>query len=713
MAGEDKEILIKIKVDNEQAQKRIDEQTQSIIDLKKANELLKKANKETKDGEKLTADQRRRNTEAIARNNLKIQQATAIRKKAINSQKAEAGSLTNLRNTLATLTAARNKNLVVGSKAFNKANTEINQLTGTIKKAEQGGDDFRRSVGKYPQALGAAASSMGAFNLTLLASPIGLVTAALAGLVAVGRQAFNFFKAYEVVMSKVKAVTQSTNEEFQKLRDSTIEYGESTKFTATEVGQLQLELAKLGKTTEEIVEMTGAILNLAVATDSELGDTAKIVAKTLNQFDLSAEDTTRVTDVMAQSFVSSALDINKFEEAMKKAGPIARVAGKSFEETTAIVAALTDAGVDASTIGTSLRDVFSDLAKSGDTWDGALDKIKNSTNRLGTANKIFGKTSLTVTTLLSENIDKVDDLTESLNNSEGAAQRMADIVGNNLQGDLDRLSSSWEGLIARGSALNTSFRVIVTTITFVIDAIKQLGADTLLLFSPTGIVHVAIKKFGGEIQIFFNDIIIESFKVLQKSAGLLGVELDAVNETINNREKENAVIRAKIAEEEAEQGETAFQRYKKNLTAIFNEEEDAQTNAKLKGKNERNKITTIETEDDTEKIRKATEKRLAFQKEKTFELELFRKERDAEEELDTVAKFEKLKEAERFKRDFLLENTKLIETEREIIIEESAQREIELEAEKNAELKKQDDKLTKDKEKNLARQDKEKQQKEI
>ena len=146
---------------------------------------------------------------------------------------------------------------------------------------------------------------------------------------------------------------------------------------------------------------------------------------------------------------------------------------------------------------------------------------------------------------------------------------MAEIVSNNLQGDLDRLSSSWEGLIARGSFLNTTFRVITTTITFVIDAVKQLGTDTLLLFSPGGIVAVAIKRFGGEIQIFFNEIIIDSLKVLQKAAGKLGLSIEHVNNAITSAQKSNSLIRSKITEEELKQGETAFSEIPKSLYRIY------------------------------------------------------------------------------------------------------------------------------------------------
>ena len=424
-----------------------------------------------------------------------------------------------------------------------------------------------------------------------------------------------------------------------------------------------------------------------------------MVAKTLNQFGLEASESTRVADVMAKSFVSSALDIEVFAEGMKNAGVASKAVGVDIEQTTAILSVLANNGIDASTAGTQLKNVFIELSDQGLTWEEAMTKINKSQNKLQTANDLFGKRAAIVSTVIAENGDIIDELSKSYQDATGSAKAMADIVGNNLQGDMDRLSSSWEGLIARGSGLNTAFRVITTTVTFLIDAVKQLGTDVLSLFSVSGLIDLAVKKFGVRIQIFFNDLIIDSFKALQKGAAKLGLSIDSINDTITSNQQLNANLRAKIAEEEAEKGESAFERYRKSLTAIFNESEDAQTAAKIKGSSDRNKITNLETEDDTDKIKKETEKRIAYQKQKTFELELFRKTRDANEETDLDAKFEKLKEVERFKRDFLLENTKLIETDREIIIEESAQKEIELDAQKNEEKRKNAEKLAKDQKK--------------
>ena len=229
----DKEVLIQIKVDNEAAQKNITEQTKKIDDLKRANELLKKANKETKDGEKLSADQRQRNSEQIAKNTVKIQQANQVRKRAINVQKSEINSLTNMRATLARLTAERNKNLTVGTEAFNKANREINTLSKSIKTAEQGGDDFRRSVGKYPGTFDQVGDSVGKISpalggmingfmgatkaaLAFIATPIGLVLAAVAA--ALG-SVFQYFQRTEEGGDKLAVAMAYLSGTFQAVMD--------------------------------------------------------------------------------------------------------------------------------------------------------------------------------------------------------------------------------------------------------------------------------------------------------------------------------------------------------------------------------------------------------------------------------------------------------------------------------------------------------------
>ena len=233
MAGEDKEILISIKVDNEQAQKSITDQTLKITKLQDANTKLKDKNKELAKSEGDTTAQRAKNSEEIAKNTLKISQANAVRKRAITSQKAEAGSLNNLRNTLATLTAKRNQDLVVGSKAFNQANKDIDGLNASIKKAEQGGGDFRRSVGNYSTALDGVGESVSKVSpalggmvtgfvsatkaaLAFIATPIGAVLAAVGAAVAAVIQ---YFKRTEGGGDKLAVVMATLSGSFEAVMD--------------------------------------------------------------------------------------------------------------------------------------------------------------------------------------------------------------------------------------------------------------------------------------------------------------------------------------------------------------------------------------------------------------------------------------------------------------------------------------------------------------
>ena len=231
--AEDKEILISIKVDNEKAQQSITEQSRKIDLLKKNNEKLKKTNKELAEQGTVTAKQRAKNSEKIAKNSLAISQANTVRKRAIQSQKAEAGSLTNLRNTLATLTAKRNNDLKVGSAAFTQANKDINKLSSSIKTAEQSGGDFRRSVGNYSTALDGVGDSVGKVSpamggmingfvgatkaaLAFIATPIGLI---LAGIALALAAVVSYFKRTEGGANKLAIATAYVTSYFESFLD--------------------------------------------------------------------------------------------------------------------------------------------------------------------------------------------------------------------------------------------------------------------------------------------------------------------------------------------------------------------------------------------------------------------------------------------------------------------------------------------------------------
>ena len=254
-------------------------------------------------------------------------------------------------------------------------------------------------------------------------------------------------REFEQQMANVKAITGATEEEFQKLEKSAKDLGATTQFTAKEVAQLQEEYAKLGFTTQQILDASEATLELATATGSDLAQSAKVAAATINGFRLTAKDTQRIVDVMAKSFTSSALDLNKFETAMAAVAPVAATVGMSVEETTASLGVLVDAGFDASTAGTALRNILLDTQKAGISTAEAFEMIKNAADPTTAAFDLFGKRGAAVAITLANSTSKTADFTKELKNAQGAAAAMAKVVGDTLEGDVKRFNSAWEGLV--------------------------------------------------------------------------------------------------------------------------------------------------------------------------------------------------------------------------------------------------------------------------
>jgi hypothetical protein len=314
------------------------------------------------------------------------------------------------------------------------------RLTGNIKDFEKKMKTAERRMKKVGKNLQAAGKQMSiAF------------TAPLAGIAALSVKTFAEF---EQSMAKVAAVSGATGDEFKRLETLAKDLGASTRFTAQQVAELELNYSKLGFVPSEIEKITGATLDLALATGEDLAESATVAGATLRGFGLTAAEMPRVVDVMAASFSSSALDLEKFSVAMPKVGAAAKSAGFTLEQTTGLLGALVDRGVEASTAGTSLRKIFIELSKSGKSLDQALGEINNSQDKLGTAVELFGDRAAVAAVQLAENKGAISALTGELDNAEGKAKDMAATMDDTLQGAMFRMKSALEGAaITIGEAL--------------------------------------------------------------------------------------------------------------------------------------------------------------------------------------------------------------------------------------------------------------------
>ena len=369
------------------------------------------------------SEKKRKIAERSAREELKLNSAYAKQSRKLNE----------LRKEYKDLIITQGKE----TKATKKMRKEIQKLDKQLKSVDASAGQFQRSVGNYGKALG------GLRSLASAALPVAGIT----GVVTVIGNAVNIFKNFEKANSNLKAVTGATDEEMKLLSKTAKELGSTTAFTASEVTGLQTEFAKLGFTTDEIQNATAATLDLAAASGTDLADAAAIAGSTLGGFQLGAEETQRVVDVMAKSFSTSALDMEKFKESMKAAAPAAAAVGISVEETTALLGTLANAGISGSKAGTALKSSLINLNKAGLTLNQGFEKVANSTDKLGEATKLVGKNAAASFLVLAEGTKTTEELTKGLIYAEGAAQDMAAVQLDNLEGDITKLSSAWEGFI--------------------------------------------------------------------------------------------------------------------------------------------------------------------------------------------------------------------------------------------------------------------------
>ena len=319
------------------------------------------------------------------------------------------------------------------SKDLNKGTVAAKGLSGSLK-----------GVGASAQM---ATGGIKAMTMALISSGVGAFVVAVGALIGGIGGLINKSMAFQKSLSTLQAVTGATSEDMLTLKNLAKELGSTTAFTASQVVELQTELAKLGFKTKDIENATGAILDLAASLGVSLAEAAEFSGSVVRSFGLKTIETQRVVDVMAKSTSSSALSFSALRESLKLVAPVSTSVGVSLEKTTALLGVLADRGIKGSMAGTGLAATFIMLSQKGLTLEQGLAKVKDSGYDLNTAiglvGKVAGKTFLT----LAKGSKDIANLEQKFVDAAGAANDMALTKLDNLAGDITILSSAWEGFM--------------------------------------------------------------------------------------------------------------------------------------------------------------------------------------------------------------------------------------------------------------------------
>jgi len=393
--------------------------------------------------------------------------------KAVGDSSKSYDSLTKANANLTAQARKLSDPLGKNKKEFSALTAKVKTNTVALKQMDAQMGRQQRNVGNYKQAITSVASAVGIAILAFKAFT----------------RAMGSFTEFQFEMAQVGAISGATASELEMLTTTAKKLGATTAFTAGEVASLQKELSKLGFDATEIEGMTEATLDLAYAFGNDIAETGTLVGVVLNSYKMEASEATHVTDVLAKAFQSSALDLQKFNVAFPKVGAISAQLGFSLEGTTAILGKLSDAGLEASTAGTSLKSVFLKLADSNSALsqklggnvksiDDLLPALQNLYEDGTNVEEMLGLTDKRAVTAFATMVSGADDiaiLSEKLVEADGTAKSLAETMRDTMQGSLDEAGSAVDGFtIALFEGLEPVITIIVDSIALLFGGLTSL-----------------------------------------------------------------------------------------------------------------------------------------------------------------------------------------------------------------------------------------------
>ncbi|MDA2110737.1 phage tail tape measure protein [Bacillus cereus] len=342
---------------------------------------------------------------------------------------------------------------------------------------------------------------------------------------------------FEQSMAKVKAISGATDSEFKQLENTAKHLGATTQFSASQAADGLAFLSLAGFKAQDSINAMPAVLNLAAAGAIDLGTAADISSNIMTGFGIAATDTGKAADVLTKTFTTANTDMSQLGMAMKYVAPVAKSLGWDITDAATAVAKMSDAGIQGSQAGTSLRAALLSLANPTGQTAKAFDKlgisVVNSNGQFKPLPELIGHISSkmegmtdaqkTVTAaqlvgteasagflaLLDQGQGSLQDYKTELELSGGTAERVAKIQQETLVGAWNQAKSAMEGLaIGLGTTLLPAFTAVVNGATALVSGLARidpafLSAGLAAAAAATGLMVVStnIGKVVGALKI--------------------------------------------------------------------------------------------------------------------------------------------------------------------------------------------------------------------
>lgn len=210
-------------------------------------------------------------------------------------------------------------------------------------------------------------------NLTSLGQKMSIgITAPLVGL---GIAATKSFMEFDSAMKEIEVRSGATAAEMEKLRRLALDMGRDTVFSATDAAEAIQELEASGASVTEIFSQIKPVMDLAAAGNIELADSADALTNILKMFNLSANETVNVADLLNQAASASSATVADLTQSFNTAGPVLAQFGMSMGDAAAAFGVLADVGIKGAEAGTMMKSMFLNMTRDVDEVTGTWEKL--------------------------------------------------------------------------------------------------------------------------------------------------------------------------------------------------------------------------------------------------------------------------------------------------------------------------------------------------
>lgn len=379
---------------------------------------------------------------------------------------------------------------VVGKEAKKMANDNGRawKLFGdSLKPADTRMGQFQRSLAGVDKNFGGLLSKMGVSipQFAKMAGGIGLAVAAGGAFIDFSQKAVVASAEFGKSISELGAITGASGDDLERLRGMIQNLGKDMNVSSKEVAgnfaQIGSALPELLKDADGLEAVSKSAIILSKAGVMPLADATDALTVSMAQFDISADESSNVIDVLANAAQKGSAGIKEVAETLQRAGTMANAAGVNITEAAAATEVLASKGLKGAEAGTALKGVFSKMQTSGIDelnpkvvgMSKALEYLQSKGEDTTWMVQTFGESAASAAQILANNVDMYKELSAALG-EVGTAESMAKKNTDNLASDWKAMQTQWENLLSSFNMDgNNPLRGVVQEITEIIKVVGE------------------------------------------------------------------------------------------------------------------------------------------------------------------------------------------------------------------------------------------------